>query len=195
MSGDISHAGSIQINRELCGYCGSCVSVCSDLALSMADTWLIHEPEKCSGCLGLYECVSRRCDPANRGTVMRYKYDVVVVGAGPAGSTAAYITAKAGLSTLLTEKRQEIGSPVRCAETISRVRLPKFITPDPKWIANVVHGARIVAPDGNSVDLFYHSNHKEGLVLERKIFDRRLAETARLGRSPRTRQNTGRRAV
>jgi digeranylgeranylglycerophospholipid reductase len=105
-------------------------------------------------------------------------YDVVVVGAGPAGSTAAYITAKAGLSTLLLEKRQEIGSPVRCAETISRVKLPEFVTPDAKWISNVVHGARIIAPDGTPVEVVRHKNHKEGYVLERKIFDRRLAELA-----------------
>ncbi|MFH1117208.1 MAG: 4Fe-4S binding protein [Pseudomonadota bacterium] len=53
--GDISHAGAIAINRELCGYCGSCVSVCDCLALSLADTWLIYEPEKCSGCM---DCTS-----------------------------------------------------------------------------------------------------------------------------------------
>ncbi|MFH1117207.1 MAG: NAD(P)/FAD-dependent oxidoreductase [Pseudomonadota bacterium] len=107
-------------------------------------------------------------------------YDVVVVGAGPAGSTAAYITAKAGLSTLLTEKRQEIGSPVRCAETISRVKLPEFVKPESQWISNVVHAARIVAPDGNAVDVVRHKNHEEGFVLNRKVFDRRLAELAAL---------------
>ncbi|MHA2352755.1 MAG: FAD-dependent oxidoreductase, partial [Candidatus Thorarchaeota archaeon] len=31
-------------------------------------------------------------------------YDVIVVGAGPAGSTAAYDCAKQGLKTLLLEK-------------------------------------------------------------------------------------------
>jgi ferredoxin len=47
---DNSAIGAIRIHRELCGYCGSCVSVCSDLALSLADSRLIYEPEKCSGC-------------------------------------------------------------------------------------------------------------------------------------------------
>jgi digeranylgeranylglycerophospholipid reductase len=41
-------------------------------------------------------------------------YDVVVVGAGPAGSVAAK-NAAADCDVLLVEKRQEIGSPVRCA--------------------------------------------------------------------------------
>ena len=47
------------------------------------------------------------------------KCDVVVVGAGPAGSTAARTAAEAGLDVVLLEKRQEIGEPVRCAEGLS----------------------------------------------------------------------------
>ncbi len=55
VTGEDSNAEAIRIDRELCGYCGSCVSVCSALALSLADTWLVYEPEKCSGCL---DCAS-----------------------------------------------------------------------------------------------------------------------------------------
>ena len=40
-------------------------------------------------------------------------FDVIVVGAGPGGSIAAMVAAENGLSVLLLEKRQEIGSPVR----------------------------------------------------------------------------------
>ena len=109
---------------------------------------------------------------------MGRSFDVIVVGAGPAGSSAAYTTAKAGLSTLLLERRWEIGVPVRCAEAISRVKLPEFVSPDPRWVAKVVHGARIVAPDGGHIDVVRHKDHEEGLVLERQIFDRHLAELA-----------------
>ncbi len=66
---------------------------------------------------------------------MKPAYDVVVIGAGPAGSIAARTTAQAGLSTLLIEKRQEIGSPVRCGEAVGRDTVEKFIPLDPKWIA------------------------------------------------------------
>ncbi|HJX05072.1 MAG TPA: FAD-dependent oxidoreductase, partial [Thermoplasmata archaeon] len=47
------------------------------------------------------------------------EYDVVVVGAGPAGSMTAKWAAKSGARVLMIEKRQEIGSPVRCGEGIS----------------------------------------------------------------------------
>jgi ferredoxin len=47
----------IAVDREICGYCGSCVSVCSELALTLADTWLIIDPERCIGCMAcLYSC-------------------------------------------------------------------------------------------------------------------------------------------
>jgi digeranylgeranylglycerophospholipid reductase len=39
--------------------------------------------------------------------------DVVVVGAGPAGLVAAQITAKAGLKTIVYEKNEAIGIPIR----------------------------------------------------------------------------------
>lgn len=50
---------------------------------------------------------------------MTVKYDIVIVGAGPAGSLAAKTAAAAGLKTLLIEKRSRIGWPVRCGEGIS----------------------------------------------------------------------------
>ena len=40
-------------------------------------------------------------------------FDVIVIGAGPAGSRTAALTAGAGLSTLLLEKRKRIVFPVR----------------------------------------------------------------------------------
>lgn len=50
--------------------------------------------------------------------------DVLVVGAGPAGSSAARTCALNGLKTLLIDKRQEIGYPVRCAEGIGEYLFP-----------------------------------------------------------------------
>lgn len=42
--------------------------------------------------------------------------DVLIVGLGPAGSSAARAAAKAGASAIAIEKRREVGVPVQCAE-------------------------------------------------------------------------------
>ncbi|MEM3555615.1 MAG: NAD(P)/FAD-dependent oxidoreductase [Candidatus Micrarchaeia archaeon] len=47
------------------------------------------------------------------------KYDVIVVGGGPAGLSAAKTVAKRGRRVLCIEKKNEIGNPVRCGEAVS----------------------------------------------------------------------------
>jgi len=47
-------------------------------------------------------------------------YDVIIVGSGPAGSTAARYAARRGLKTLLVDKRKEIGVPVQCGEYVAQ---------------------------------------------------------------------------
>lgn len=44
--------------------------------------------------------------------------DVLVIGAGPAGSTAARFAAQKGVSVILLERRELVGLPVRCAEYV-----------------------------------------------------------------------------
>ena len=44
--------------------------------------------------------------------------DVIVVGSGPAGSSAAKHAALGGAKVILMDKKSEIGSPKRCAEDI-----------------------------------------------------------------------------
>jgi len=46
------------------------------------------------------------------------RYDVVVVGAGPAGSLAARAAAEGGATTLLVDHRPELGHPVQCGEFV-----------------------------------------------------------------------------
>lgn len=110
---------------------------------------------------------------------MKSEYDVVVIGAGPAGSITAKTVAKKGLSVLLIEKRQEIGDPVRCAEGVSKVWLRKHIEPDHRWICADVKGSRIYSPDGTMIEMAEEiAGGEVGYVLERKIFDRALAYEA-----------------
>src|SRR6266568_1113766 len=51
---------------------------------------------------------------------MPTRYDVIVVGAGPAGGTAARYAARRGLKVLLVDKRKEIGVPVQCGEYVAQ---------------------------------------------------------------------------
>jgi digeranylgeranylglycerophospholipid reductase len=107
------------------------------------------------------------------------KFDLIVVGAGPAGSMAARTAANAGLKVALLEKRQEIGKPIRCAGGISKSSLDKLVKPDPKWIAAEVKAARIYAPDGTRIMMSGNQAQDEaGYILDRSIFDRALATDA-----------------
>lgn len=107
---------------------------------------------------------------------MKNNYDVIVVGAGPAGSTAARFAAMNGASTLLLEKDREIGVPVRCAEGVSAKGLLRMVDRiDPRWVATTIHGFRLVAPDGTPVEARWNES---GYVLHRQIFDYDLARMA-----------------
>lgn len=106
---------------------------------------------------------------------MKSKYDVLIVGGGPAGALAGRTAAEKGLSALIVEKRPAIGAPVRCAEGIGKEALHEFIDPDPRWISAEMRGAAIVAPDGFVMKLDSdRAGSKVGYVLDRKIFDREL---------------------
>lgn len=104
-------------------------------------------------------------------------HDVVVVGAGPAGSVTARKAAEQGLNVLLIERNQEIGVPVRCAEGVSK-EIERFVAPNKRWICAEVKGANIYAPDGTKVVLSGVKMEDVGYVLERRIFDKFLASKA-----------------
>ncbi|MCL5678264.1 MAG: NAD(P)/FAD-dependent oxidoreductase [Candidatus Thermoplasmatota archaeon] len=108
------------------------------------------------------------------------EYDVVVVGAGPSGSTAARYAAMNGAEVLLVEKRQEIGSPVRCGEGVSMEIFKHVdIQPDPRWFVNQVTGARIFGPSGRHLLIdAKNAGDEVGAVIERDEFDKHLAMLA-----------------
>jgi len=143
----------IIVDRDRCCYCGGCVSVCPVDALTLAETRLLVTGEctECGQCVSACPVGALRLEErkgVGRRAPVRRRYDLVVVGAGPGGSMAAKTAAEAGLSVLLLEKRQEIGSPVRCAEGVGRDQLIAFIEPDPRCIAAEVNKAEITTIAG-----------------------------------------------
>lgn len=106
---------------------------------------------------------------------MKNKYDVLIVGGGPAGAIAATTAAEAGNTVCLIEKRPAIGTPIRCAEGIGREALEEFMRPDPSWISSNIERARIIAPNGTGIRLEQNEPGTEvGYILDRKVFDREL---------------------
>ncbi len=111
---------------------------------------------------------------------IKSNYSVVVVGAGPAGSTAALTLAEKGVDVLLVEKQREVGKDIFCAEGISKntLNLAKEIYGFEKtdnFIASWFDTVRIIGPD---MDALTVRHEKMGVILERKIFDRTLAGMA-----------------
>ncbi|MCS3922419.1 digeranylgeranylglycerophospholipid reductase [Methanococcus voltae PS] len=100
-------------------------------------------------------------------------YDVVVIGAGPAGSMASYNASKMGAKTLLIEKSQEIGEPVRCAEAVPKIDELYGIPADPSFVRTTLDGGYIIAPNGKVIAI--RGGKTDGYVVERKIFDKHLA--------------------
>jgi digeranylgeranylglycerophospholipid reductase len=111
---------------------------------------------------------------------MDLNYDVVVVGAGPAGSITANHAAASGAKVLIIEKRAEVGSPIRCGEGLDKNGVAKMgIKPDKKWIANEVKGAHVIAPNGARIELTEEmAGNEVGYVIKRDIFDKEMAKQA-----------------
>lgn len=170
------------LNHRLCNYCGGCVSVCPVEALLLEETRLTISEE----CFDCGYCVSacpmgalqlKTTHPSPDEIPLQRSYDLIVIGAGPGGSTAAQVAAESGLSVLLLEKRQEIGSPVRCAEGVAHDQLVAFIEANPHWIATEVTQAEITTV-ANGERTTVRGSGGRGYILERRVFDRVLAENA-----------------
>ncbi len=103
-------------------------------------------------------------------------YDVVVVGAGPAGSIAARHAAVAGARTLVIEEHAASGSPVQCTGLVSSKTLDVCdIEPGP-WVYQKIKGAYVFSPDGSSISI--GGEKVRAYVIDRKIFDRYLLQRA-----------------
>src|SRR3989337_3654615 len=106
---------------------------------------------------------------------MKIEYDIMVVGAGPAGSMAARFAAEQGISVLMLEKDRDVGYPVRCGEAVNKKGIEEFIESNEKWIAAKINKFSLNSPDGTEVVIEFQ---ELGYILERRIFDYELAKTA-----------------
>jgi geranylgeranyl reductase family protein len=103
---------------------------------------------------------------------VRDSYDVVVVGAGPAGTSAARFCAREGLSTLCIEEHGTIGHPVQCAGLLSTAAFRECGVSD-RCVLQTVRGARIVSSLGGSFS--FDAGVVKAYVVDRGVLDREMA--------------------
>jgi len=99
-------------------------------------------------------------------------FDVLVVGGGPAGSSAARAAAEEGASVLMIDKRMSIGEPAQCAGYV-----PQLLVRDVDALGNAVvqevDTLTSFMPNGEVLE-----SRAPGYIVDRVKFDRGLAGRA-----------------
>ncbi len=121
---------------------------------------------------------------------MPLSWDVVVVGAGPAGSATALLAARAGARVLLLD-RARFPREKPCSEYLSPAATPLLERLDSALVPAIeraapgrLYGMRVVAPDGTDAVGRFAANHRfpspmaYGYALPRSRLDALLVEAA-----------------
>ena len=118
-------------------------------------------------------------------SVERTDWDAIVIGGGPAGSTAARYAAQGGASVLVIDGRDRIGAPLQCGELVPSNDEMRRLCPDVPDIEDLLrtpehvislrtNQMHLVPPSGKPLRYSF-----EGLVLNRVAHDEELVELAR----------------
>jgi geranylgeranyl reductase family protein len=100
-------------------------------------------------------------------------FEVVIVGAGPAGSIAAHTLAKNNISCAILERRKSPGFPVCCGEAVSEASLKAAGIFHGSYVDKKIPGFRIFFPNGK-----YMTVNSPGCLINREKFDRYIFDLA-----------------
>ncbi|KAA3619339.1 MAG: geranylgeranyl reductase family protein [Calditrichaeota bacterium] len=118
---------------------------------------------------------------------MSYDYDIVIVGAGPAGSTCALYAARAGLRVLLLDKKSFPRDKI-CGDAISgksvnyleELGLIEAVQQSPQVAVN---GILFSAPNGTKITVPFIPRENDGIspgfVCRREVYDNILFQQAK----------------
>ena len=101
-------------------------------------------------------------------------FDVIVIGAGPAGGYLAGMVAAAGYEVALVEEHREIGEPIQCGGLVTP-RVFEYVNCK-ETIIGSVHGAELYSPSGRK--LVIDGRETQAVVVQRALFDRAIATDA-----------------
>jgi len=108
-------------------------------------------------------------------------FDVIVVGAGPAGGLVSERIARAGYEVALLEEHHEIGEPIQCGGLVTP-RVFDYVKCK-ETILGSIHGAQLYSPKGHRISIEGHET--KAVVVDRAMFDRAIAtEAVRAGVHP-----------
>lgn len=102
------------------------------------------------------------------------RYDVVVVGGGPAGALAAASAARAGAKVLLLERTRR--APARCTGLVSPRAIDLLQVPQ-SLILQEIRGVRVHSPTGRALKI--SAPEPKGYVIDRAALDALLLSRAR----------------
>jgi digeranylgeranylglycerophospholipid reductase len=103
---------------------------------------------------------------------MLLEYDLLVVGAGPAGCATALEAAKAGLCVLVAERKSTVGVPVRCAEYVP-ANLVGELGLGRGFVVQPVKGMKTILPGGE-----VKKTLSPGFTVRRELLDQAMADAA-----------------
>ncbi|MCX6349642.1 MAG: FAD-dependent oxidoreductase, partial [Candidatus Aureabacteria bacterium] len=97
--------------------------------------------------------------------------EIIIIGAGPAGSTAAYDLARAGRRPLLLEKDRIPGEKNACAGGIAYLMKDHLSLPE-EVVDKEIHVTRLSCR-GKTKD--YRTTRPQYISVQRRVFDKYLA--------------------